>query len=74
MKVYKNMYFKDGGKPFVYISGLPLPKDVDGVVRNSHFIECDFHPMCKKVKFIGCKFTRCEGVEALNNIRGDIVK
>lgn len=53
-------YFKDRPLNLQLISGLPLPKDADGVVRNKHFIDCTFHPNCQDVKFENCLFTRCD--------------
>ena len=52
------------------ISGLPLPKDEDGVVRNIEFVECTFHPNCSEVKFEGCTFVRCRGMEYLHHRGG----
>lgn len=55
------IYFKDQDPDFPLISGRPLPKDPDGVVRNKRFIECDFHPNCEFTRVEGCEFIRCNG-------------
>lgn len=60
-----NHYFKDDGAHTRYMSGLPLPVDADEVVRNIRFIDCTFHPQCGSVKFEGCEFVNCDGVEYL---------
>jgi hypothetical protein len=59
----RHSYFKDQppGRPL--LSGLPLPKDGDGVVRNVRFLGCLFHPNCGRVKFEGCEFVDCDGEE-----------
>jgi len=40
IEVINNTYFKTG----TGMSGLTVPKDADGVVRNKHFKDCEFHP------------------------------
>lgn len=62
---FRNMYFKDDGSHRQYISGLILPTDDDGVVRNKTFIRCTFHPACGEVKFVNCDFVDCDGVNYL---------
>lgn len=47
-------YFKESSVPLM--SGLPLPKDADGIVRNKRFIDCKFHPNCDVVQFRDCEF------------------
>lgn len=42
--VMKNCYLKDFGDGRFFISGLPLPRDADGVTRNIDFVDCDLHP------------------------------
>ncbi len=44
MRVVENHYFKDFGDGRTYISGLPIPRDADGITRNINFTRCDFHP------------------------------
>lgn len=60
-----SMYFKDCD--VFLISGLPLPKDSDGVVRHQTFVHCTFHPNCKEVRFEGCRWLDCDGVELKNS-------
>lgn len=60
MREYRNYYFKDQSTERPLISGLPLPKDSDGVVREKRFVDCEFHPNCGDVKFEGCEFKGCE--------------
>lgn len=43
-RVWKDCYVKDFGDGKTYMSGLPLPRDSDGVTRNVDFVNCDFHP------------------------------
>lgn len=57
----KGYYYKDRPEGVQLISGMPLPKDPDGKVRNYHFIDCTFHPNCKPDIFIDCQFTNCDG-------------
>lgn len=61
-QTFENRYYKDRpeGVGFL-ISGLPLPKDADGVVRGKHFVDCEFHPNCDHVTFENCVFSRCDG-------------
>lgn len=47
------------------ISGLPLPVDEDGVVRDKYFVQCDFHPSCGEVEFENCEFSGCPGLDYL---------
>jgi hypothetical protein len=56
MKTITNHYFKDQDPKYPLLSGLPLPKDPDGIVRNIRFVDCSFHPNCKHTKFEGCEF------------------
>lgn len=62
MEEYKNYYFKDAGDGARFISGLPLPRDPDGVVRNKRFVGCEFHPCCK-AKFENCELVDCDWQE-----------
>ena len=57
--LYRLMYFKDQSPDDRLISGLPLPKDEDGVVRDKQFEDCTFHPNCQDVRFVDCTFVRC---------------
>ena len=57
----KDMYFKDRPEGVTLMSGLPLPKDEDGVVRGVTFEGCAFHPNCTGVEFVNCEFVDCEG-------------
>jgi hypothetical protein len=57
-------YFKDQDPKWPLISGVPLPKDADGVVRAKHFIGCTFHPNCSSVPFENCAFTECHFMSA----------
>ena len=61
MTELKNRYYKDQSPDHRLISGLPLPKDADGIVRNKHFVDCTFHPNCTLEMFVGCTFTDCDG-------------
>ena len=63
MREIKNTYFKDQDPRRPLLSGLPLPKGEDGVVRDIHFIDCNFHPNCDPKFFVDCKFTNCNGPE-----------
>lgn len=56
---YENYYLKDS--PIPLISGIQLPKDSDGVVRNVDFIGCHFHANCTYLTFEGCTFVECSG-------------
>jgi hypothetical protein len=47
------------------MSGLPLPIDPDGKVRNTRFKNCVFHPVCDDVVFVNCEFVDCNGVNYL---------
>ena len=55
----KDTYFKDAGDGRSFMSGLRLPRDSDGVVRNIRFIDCTFHPSCKSASFENCEFQDC---------------
>lgn len=48
------------------ISGLPLPTDEDGVVRDKYFVQCDFHPSCEEVRFENCTYSGCSGLHYLS--------
>ena len=54
-------YFKDYGDGQTFISGLPIPKDADGVCRKIRFIRCDFHAGCA-VPYEDCEFVECHGL------------
>jgi hypothetical protein len=69
MRLMKDRYYKNAARDVKLISGLPLPKDEDGVVRNVLFKGCDFHPSCGEVVFEGCEFVDCQGVEWLERRR-----
>lgn len=60
LKETRDIYYKDFGDGASYMSGLAIPKDVDGVCRGYHFIKCDFHAGCT-VPYENCKFTNCNG-------------
>ena len=60
VKRLRDRYYKDQPSGTRLISGLSLPKDSDGVVRNKEFIDCDFHPNCVYVTFENCTFVGCE--------------
>jgi hypothetical protein len=66
-EMFASYYFKDDGSGDEYMSGLPLPKDEDGVVRNKVFVFCDFHFFCssEKIRFENCLFFDCNNQEAL---------
>ena len=34
---------------------------------NVRFVECDFHPNCNEIRFVGCEFVDCDGVFGLKN-------
>ncbi len=57
-------YFKDRPDGMSLVSGLPLPKDSDGVVRDKTFSHCTFHPNCSGVSFVGCTFLDCTNAPA----------
>lgn len=57
----RDRYYKDQDPAHRLMSGLPLPKDGDGKVRDVHFIDCTFHPNCNPAMFVDCKFTNCDG-------------
>lgn len=58
-EVIQNTYYKESNFPLV--SGLGLPKDSDGVVRNKEFVNCEFHPNTEGVTFENCVFISCFG-------------
>ena len=62
MKEIRNVYYKDQDPKHPLMSGLPLPKDSDGIVRNIRFLDCTFHPNCQDVKFENCQFAGCSGL------------
>lgn len=66
-KTIVNHYYKDSGHGERYMSGLPLPRDPDGVVRNVNFVGCTFHPCCA-AKFENCSIT---GDRFLKNMEGN---
>ena len=53
-------YFKDQHYGYPLMSGAPLPKDPDGIVRNKSFHNCTFHPNCQDVTFDNCEFVDCD--------------
>ena len=53
MKTYKNFYFKQGQ---TQISGINL---TDEMIKESEFIDCDFHPNTWDLEFEGCIFMDC---------------
>ena len=59
--VLENRYYKDQDPSRPLISGLPLPKSDDGKVHNIKFVDCTFHPNCKREMFVGCEFVGCDG-------------
>jgi len=70
----EDRYYKDQDPDRPLMSGLPLPKDADGVVRNCDFARCSFHPNCRQVRFEHCTFERCDGVEYLGKLEDCEVK
>ena len=62
--------------PFIdyYFTEVSLPKDPDGVVRNKIFVHSTFHHTCKNLKFEGCLWLDCDGVELKNSDEGSIYK
>ena len=56
----KNTYYKDYGDGKRFMSGLPLPRDTDGTIRNVDFVDCTFHPGCVG-PIENCTFTNCSG-------------
>ena len=58
--LFRLMYFKDQRPDEGLISGLPLPKDEDGIVRDKMFEDCSFHPNCQDVRFVHCSFKNCD--------------
>lgn len=63
---YIGYYFKDRPYGESLLSGLPLPKDADNVVRRKTFISCEFHSNCRDVVFQDCIFEKCYGDDELN--------
>lgn len=61
LDTYDNYYFKDRPEGKTLMSGYPLPKGDDGIVRNITFLNCDFHPNCRPKLFVQCTFTNCDG-------------
>ena len=43
------------------LTGLGLPTDADGVVRDQYFMRCYFHESVRFTKFERCVFCDCEG-------------
>jgi len=66
----KNCYFKQYADypDMRFISGLPMPNLVDGVVGNVRFIGCSFHPACEDFRFENCDFIGCSGAKDLGPI------
>jgi hypothetical protein len=60
-----NRYYKDRPAGVVLMSGLPLPKDENGIVRNIDFVNCEFHPNCRSIPFVNCTFESCDGADQL---------
>jgi len=58
--LFRLMYFKDQDPTHQLVSGLPLPKDEDGIVRDKMFEDCSFHPNCHDVRFVRCSFKGCD--------------
>jgi hypothetical protein len=53
-------YFRDQGDGRTYMSGLPIPKDADGVCRNIRFVNRDFDCGCS-IPQEDCEFVDCDG-------------
>lgn len=53
-KLINEWYIKDTGDGRMYMSGLPIPRDYDGITRNYNFVNCDFHP-ASHGKFENCR-------------------
>jgi len=85
-KVYCDAYYKDQDTPLHYPlqSGLPLPKDDDGVVRHAVFINCDFHWNCEpttsfltssssrgKIVYEHCTFIDCDRPWNISTYKND---
>jgi hypothetical protein len=60
MITIKDCYFKHRPKGVTLMSGLPLPINDEGCVRDIYFIDCTFHPNCRKVLFVDCEFQDCD--------------
>lgn len=52
--VYQNTYFKQGKNK---ISGIHLSVDM---IKNTVFIECDFHPNTFNLEYEDCIFIECQ--------------
>jgi|PlaIllAssembly_1097288.scaffolds.fasta_scaffold1386171_1 hypothetical protein len=63
MRTLRGIYYKDRPKGVELMSGIPLPKDEDGKVRNIKFERCEFHPNCDPERYPemyeNCKFVDC---------------
>jgi hypothetical protein len=59
MRTVSDSYFKDYGDGRTYMSGLPIPKDSDGVCRNIRFVRCTFHPGCS-IPYENCELVDCD--------------
>lgn len=60
-------YFKDRPQGETLLSGLPLPKDDDGVIRNVDFVNCNMHVNTWNLQYENCTFTKCDGSERMSN-------
>jgi len=73
---YTEYYFKDRPAGEQLMSGLPLPKDSDGIVRGKDFVRCSFHPNCCHTVFEYCTFDDCDGdwyIEHERNMKDCVV-
>lgn len=60
-KIIENHHFRDEGDGRKFMSGLPLPRDPDGIVRNIRFVDCSFHFCCVTDCYENCDFVGCYG-------------
>lgn len=60
LTLVKDCYFKDVGDHYIYMSGLPIPVDADGICRGYLFVDCQFHAGCW-VPYENCEFINCDG-------------
>ena len=59
MRIITGVYYSHANPKIHLMSGLCLPVDNDGVVRNKAFIDCDLHPAALNAKFENCVFINC---------------
>ena len=66
MKVVKDTYFKQGKG---LISGIPLSRTD---TKETHFINCDFHPNTWDLKYRNCVFEDC-GIKGCHTMAVDCI-